>query len=299
MILEKAYNDYRASLHKEIRSTKRNYQRQIIDNCKHDSKLIWDNINKVLGRNFDKSSIPDEINDENGNKLTNAKDIANGFNNYYVNVGPNLAKTIKATGVNNTTLPLSKNSKSLYFFPTGTEEVTNLIKSLKPKTSTGHDNLSPKIFKQIYKGTVQPFVHIINLSLSSGIVPDAMKLAKVVPIFKNNGDNSIMKNYRPVSLLPVLSKILERIVYNRLFNFLVKHKILHPAQYGFQVDLSTELAILELQDRIIKILNEKKCCVGIFMDLSKAFDTLDHAILLSKLSHYGIRGTALDWFRHY
>ena len=126
-----------------------------------------------------------------------------------------------------------------------------------------------------------------------------MKLAKVVPIYKNSGSKEIMKNYRPVSLLPVLSKVLERIVYNRLFEYLVKNDILHTSQYGFQPNLSTELAILELQDRLTNIMNNKECCVGVFMDLSKAFDTLDHTILLNKLNHYGIRGTALDWFKNY
>ena len=261
--------------------------------------MIWSNINKILGRTRNKVNIPDEINDESGTKLSNLRDIANGFNEYYVNVGPNLANKINCDGLERPSLPSMKNTKSLFLFPTGEEEVTDLITSLKPKTSTGHDNISSKIFKQLYMGIIPPCVHIINLSLSTGIFPDAMKVAKVVPIFKNNGSNTVMKNYRPVSLLPVMSKILERIVYNRLFYFLVKHKILHSSQYGFQVDLSTELAILELQDRIINTLNQNECCVGIFMDLSKAFDTLDHDILLYKLNHYGIRGTALDWFKNY
>ena len=261
-ILEKSYSDFRASLHKEIKTARRNYDRQLFEKCKHDSKMTWKNINKILGKSRNKVNIPDEINDENGAKLSNLRDIAEGFNKYYVNVGPNLAQTIQSDGLERPSMPSMKNNKSFFLFPTGEEEVTNLIRSLKPKTSTGHDNISSKIFKQLYLGIIQPCVHIINLSLSTGIVPEAMKLAKVVPIFKNNGSNIVMKNYRPVSLLPVLSKILERIVYNRLFYFLVKHKILHTSQYGFQADLSTELAILELQDRIINTLSRNECCVG-------------------------------------
>ena len=94
--------------------------------------------------------------------------------------------------------------KSIYFFPIGTEKVKNIIMALKPKTSCGHDSISPKLLKKLCSGFIEPFVHIINLSISSGIVPDAMKVAKVVPIFKNSGPDTAMKNYRPVSLLPVL-----------------------------------------------------------------------------------------------
>ena len=228
--MKKAYDDYRASLHKEIRSAKQKYEKNLFVNCRDDSKLIWENINKVLGRNNHKVNIPDEINDENGVKLSKPSDIADGFNNFYVNLGPNLARNIQTNATDRLKLPPSNNSKSFFFFPTGSEEVTNLITSLKPKTSSGHDGVSPKLFKKIYKGIVSPFVHIINLSLKTGIVPKAMKLAKVVPICKTSGDTNIMKNYRPVSLLPVFSKILERIVYNRLFYFLVKHSVLNTAQ---------------------------------------------------------------------
>ena len=135
--------------------------------------------------------------------------------------------------------------------------------------------------------------------MTTGIVPESMKKAKVLPIFKNSGDKHVFKNYRPVSLLPVLSKVLERVVYDRLNNFLKKHMVLAISQYGFQENLSTELAMLELQDRLTDILSNKQRCVGIFMDLSKAFDTLDHKILIQKLQQCGIRGIALQWFISY
>ena len=295
--LEKEFSDYRSSLHKTIQNTKRKYENDVFEKCKHNSKQIWQNINKVIGKQRNKNDSPIQINDE-GITITDLQNVAESFNQYYVNVGPNLAKSINSSN-SNFTSPSIRSYQSFYLYPTENEEISKIIKLLKPKTSSGHDEITPKLLKQIYSGLISPLVHIINQSLSTGVVPDELKKAKVIPIFKNSGSDMVMKNYRPVSLLPVFSKILERIVYNRLFNYLVKHSILHPSQYGFQINLSTELAILEVQDRILNILDSGDCCVGIFMDLSKAFDTLDHDILLSKLRNYGVRGVALDWFRNY
>jgi hypothetical protein len=182
--------------------------------------------------------------------------------------------------------------------PTTPEEVTSIVKLLKPKTSCGYDDISPKFIKQCSQAIVMPLTYIANLSFEKGIFPTELKTAKVLPIFKAN-DPSIPKNYRPISLLPVFSKILERLVYNRLYKYLTLHSILSPSQYGFQENRSTEQAILEMQDRIIQSLNRKLYSLGVFLDLSKAFDTLNHPILLNKLYQYGIRGSALNWFSSY
>ena len=143
------------------------------------------------------------------------------------------------------------------------------------------NGMSMSVIKNIMSCIIIPFTFICNKSFSSGIFPDAMKVAKVIPILKC-GDNNVFTNYRPVSLLPQFSKILEKLFEKRLDNFISKHDILSESQYGFRTGRSTSMALLELIENITSAIDNKKTTIGVFIDLKKAFDTIDHQLLLKK-----------------
>ena len=166
------------------------------------------------------------------------------------------------------------------------------------RKSAGHDNIRADLIKCVASEIAKPLSIIFNASLSSGIFPDELKVAKVVPIYKKDNPQEF-GNYRPVSVLPCISKILERIVYNRSYEFLSKNHLLYKKQYGFRTDHSTYMAVIDFINAVTKAIDQNMNTVGIFMDLSKAFDTIDHDILLSKLYHYGFRGISQEWFSSY
>ena len=169
---------------------------------------------------------------------------------------------------------------------------------MKDKKSSGLDDISTKLLKLIYPVIIKPLVLIINQSLATGVYPDNLKISKITPIFKK-GKRDIMSNYRPISLLTSISKVFEKVIHRQLYRYLEKNKIICDEQFGFRPNYSTELATLYLTDYTLKEMDDNRIPMNIYLDLSKAFDTLDHNILLKKLEHCGITGTALSLFQSY
>ena len=143
-----------------------------------------------------------------------------------------------------------------------------------------------------------PLSKIINIAISTGVHPEKLKLVNAIPIFKK-GSRLIISNYRPISLLSNLNKIFEKIMFKRIYSFIEINKILYPLQFGFRTKHSTNHALVCITERIRNSLDNNKVACGVFVDLQKAFDTVNHEILLRKLNYYGFRGVINDWFRSY
>ncbi len=219
------------------------------------------------------------------------------FNDYFVSVGPTLDSIIPVSVVD----PMSYMDDLLYdnfcINHVTEQDVRSVVLSLKNKCP-GSDSISTKIAKQTLELYITPLTHIINQSFLSGCVPDNLKIAKIIPIFKS-GNKSTCSNYRPISILSFFSKVLEKLMYIRLINYLEQNDVLYDYQFGFRKHFSTNHALIGLVDKISKALDKGDLLVGVFLDLSKAFDTVNHCILLDKLAQYGIRGTPLKWFQSY
>ena len=166
------------------------------------------------------------------------------------------------------------------------------------ESSPGWDAIAAKTVRFIVPYISLPLVKIINLSMEEGVFPDELKIARVIHLYKSN-DPMIFSHYRPVSVLPLFSKLFEKIMYDRLIAFLDKWSILYQYQFGLRNNHSTYMALIFLMDKIISALNDGDYVLGLFLDFSKAFDTINHKILFDKLEFYGIRGNALCWLQSY
>ena len=233
----------------------------------------------------------------NNEDIYNKRVIAKTFNNFFINIGPNLADKIDEP-FRHFSSYLEKPETIMPWDDLTDNEFQEALSSLKMNKSSGWDEISSNAIKPCSDLLTKPLKHIFKLSFKKGIVPNALKVAKVIPIFKS-GEKDSVKNYRPISVLPCFSKILERIMYNKLYKHLQDNNILYPKQFGFQKFHSTDYAIVQLTDQILDAFEENKFTLGIFIDLSKAFDTVNHDILLEKLKLYGVQNCNLNWFKSY
>ena len=292
------FQTYNKIIKKNIRSAKKLYYHQLFEKNEFDMKNTWKIIKEALGKLKNKKKFPDHFKFK-GKLITDKYVIANNFNDFFINIGPTLSSKIKPDSKASYKDFLKNKTNHVFNFQTIDRTIVlKTINDLPNKANCGFDNLSLKLIKSIKFDILDSLTLIINQSLMSGVFPDKLKLAKVIPLYKE-GDSTITDNYRPNSLLPTLSKVLEKIVYNQLFAYLSDKELFYPSQYGFRRGHSTELAATELMDLIIQKLDAGKLPLAIFLDLSKAFDTLYHDILLDKLRFYGITSKEFCFFKSY
>ena len=274
-----SYKAYKNKFTHLLRSAKKPY---FADKFKESSKNIketWSIINQLLHKKKSVVKCPPHFSDS-GKTFTDPHEIASKFNDFFVNIGASLAKKIKNPGGS----PLDYIDGCFPPFENfdlpDSNEVQDIIDKLKP-TAAGHDEIRITLVKEIKTSIVNPLTFIFSLSLETGVVPNDLKVAKVIPILKSD-DPSSFTNYRPISILPCFSKILEKLVYKRILHHINLNKILYNHQYGFRKNHSAYMALIDLIDKITTALDNNSYAIGIFLDLSKAFDTVNHDILLSK-----------------
>ena len=288
---------YKGILNTCIRKAKKNYYYSQLQKFKSDITQTWNTLRQII--NKEKQETTNFELNKDGKIITDLKVIVSEFNNYFSTVGPDLAKQFESDSKIDFRSYLKNTISSNFTFRNiNTHDVNKIINDMKTKTSTGHDNISNKLLKSLQVVISKSLTLIINQSLNTGIFPQKLKLAKVIPIHKK-GEKTKLQNYRPISLLPSISKIFERVVFNQLYEYLEKHNLLNSNQYGFRKGFSTEYAILHLVDKIINDMDKLKLPITIYLDLSKAFDTLNFDILIQKLQYFGVTGIPLAWFNNY
>ena len=256
-------------------------------------------MNTAVNKLSDKSSVIDELTVD-GIKITHPMSIADSLGSYFASVGDKFAQKIPnpKKDVDEYIKKIHETVNSMYFQPTDKTEIKRIIAQLPNKASSGYDNISNKLLKLLKGEISEPLSDLFNTSLEQGIFPSNMKLSEVIPLHKGKSCDA-PENYRPISLLITISKVLEKLVYKRVYGFLDSNRSLYTSQYGFRSKHSTDNAVTEILGKILKNLENKKYTVAIFLDLSKAFDTLEHSVIFKKLSKYGIKGTCLEWLKSY
>ena len=295
LISFEAYKEVRNLATNKLKEAKKTYFQNLLDQSKNNMKKMWKVLNGLIKPNVNQNDsciksllVNDQIIDDNIS-------ICNSLNEHFSSIGGRISDSF--INIPHEIVSPIHIQNSIFFRNINTFDVLQIIGDMQNKSSNIY-TYSNRVVKEL-KHILSPILaHIINNSLQQGYFPSSQKIARVIPLHKG-GSKSDINNYRPISILPIFSKIFERIVYNQLYGFLEKYKILSECQYGFRKKRSTTQAVLNQLEFIYSNLDQNKTVISFFMDLSKAFDCIDHDILLKKLYFYGIRGLPHSWFKSY
>jgi len=295
----KHYRTYKKkkSLKHNIKLAKQNHFSNTVLNSQNVKKTTWNLINNEVGN----KRSDDTINGLSvGDKVyTEPQKMCNMLNNHFINVVEDeVLPKIPSNDLNELNEEEPQGPYTFRCKPVDENEINKIIMSFDNKYSTGYDEIPMPVIKKTKQFLIKPLVHLINSSFVSGIFPDKLKVSKVRPLFKK-GDKSKMSNYRPLALLPVFSKIYERAMYNRLVDYLESNNLLDNEQHGFRSGRSVITAAVEFIESIINSADMGDIVIALFMDLSKAFDSVSHKVLIKVLSRLGIKGPMLSWFKSY
>ena len=296
------YKQQKNEITKLIRKSKKlHYNEYFVKNSTNVKKL-WAGINQIINKRKNSSSTPVCIeidNDGNVNTITDPKEIANAFNSHYTTVAEKILKKRKYKGNKSYRDYLKNpNANSFMLKPTSPIEIEDIISNIDTSKGTGPNSVPQQIIKEIKKSIAIPLSNMFNMSFSKGQCPNFLKISSVIPIYKKDS-KLVVSNYRPISLLSNINKILEKLMFNRLYSFLESNKCIYDLQFGFRQKHSTNHALLSMTQQIKETIDKGNIAVGVFVDFQKAFDTVNHKILLDKLEHYGVRGIANKWFSSY
>ena len=295
---ESQYKTLRNQIVKLCGVSKLTYFRNFFQINAGNIKNTWKGINKVINisnniRNTSSSLIV------NNKLISDPVKVANKVNEYFSTIAENLQSNIYQTGTDFHQYLKGRNSHSIFIQPTDPLEVIRTINNLNSNKATGPSSIDYKILHLIKLNIAEPLSRLINLSFEKAIYFQNLKISKVIPFYKDKYSNLDSSTYRPISLLFNINKIVEKLMYNRLYSVLCKHKCIYINQFGFRKNHSTIHDLISLTEHIRDSLDKNNLACGIFIDLQKAFDTVDHNILLDKLAHYGIRGIANEWIKSY
>ena len=290
------YRQFRNVFNKVVRASKKHHYVNELKKNSRNPKKTWDTLKELTVGRTAQTSI-DKIKVDN-TTITDPLQMADEFNKFFAEAGKKIYNSVDPVNKSPLDFVPNTNPPPLRFDNISEITVISIIDNMEAKTSVDSSGINMKMIKFLKYELAKPLAHLFNLSLNSGIFPSKLKTSRTVPIFKS-GDNTSCDNYRPISLLSSISKILEKIVANNLVSHLENNNLIYENQYGFLRNKSTVHNITMLTNKIAKELNEKKFVIGIFLDLRKAFDVVGHDILLQKLKKLGINDIELKWFTSY